>query len=65
VQVRDVGLNGVLVTEQQSSRRFVLVAEPWVKPQTRPFHAIGRVESDPGTEISAEPISLTIAPPSP
>jgi hypothetical protein len=62
VQVRDVGLNGVLVTEQESSRRFVIVAEPWAKPQTRPFFAVGRVESDPSTEVASEPILLTIEP---
>jgi hypothetical protein len=62
VQVRDVGLNGVLITEQQTSRRFVITAEPWVKPQRRPIFAVGRVESDPSTEIASEPIVLTVAP---
>ena len=60
VQIRDVGLNGVLITEQQTRRRFVIIAEPWVKPQTRPIYAIGRVESDPATEIASEPIVLTV-----
>jgi hypothetical protein len=60
VRVRDVGLNGVLITEQQTSRRFVIVAEPWVKPQTHPIFAVGRVESDPSTEIASEPVALTI-----
>lgn len=62
VRVRDVGLNGVLITEQQTSRRFVITAEPWVKPQTRPFFAVGRVESGPDTQIASEPIVLTVAP---
>jgi hypothetical protein len=62
VQVRDVGLNGVLITEQQTSRKFVLVAAPWARPQTRPFFAVGRVESDPASEVAAEPIVLTIVP---
>lgn len=62
VQVRDVGLNGVLITEQQTSRRFVITAAPWVKPQTRPFFAVGRVESDPATEVAAEPLELTVIP---
>ena len=62
VRVRDVGLNGVLITEQQTSRRFVITAEPRVKPQTRPFFAVGRVESVPFTEIASEPIVLTVAP---
>jgi hypothetical protein len=62
VQVRDVGLNGVLITEQQTSRRFVITAEPWVKPQSRPIFAVGRVESDPATEVASAPIVLTVAP---
>src|SRR5262249_38129571 len=32
VRVLDVGLNGILVTEQETRRTFVLYAEPWVKP---------------------------------
>jgi hypothetical protein len=62
VAVRYVGLNGVLITEQQTSRRFVIAAEPWAKPQTRPFFAVGRVESEPSTEVGSEPIMLTVQP---
>jgi hypothetical protein len=62
VAVRYVGLNGVLITEQQTSRRFVISAEPWAKPQTRPFFAVGRVESEPATEVGSEPIMLTVEP---
>jgi len=60
VRVLDVGLNGVLVTEQGNSRQFVLYAEPWVKPMTRPFYCVGRVESNPPTENASTPIMLTV-----
>jgi hypothetical protein len=60
VRVLDVGLNGVLVTEQGNSREFVLYAEPWAKPMTRLFYCVGRVESDPQTENAALPIILKV-----
>jgi len=60
VRVLDVGLNGVLVTEQDTARRFVLYCEPWVKPQTRPFYVIGNVEG--GVANGAPPLTLRIEP---
>src|SRR5207249_9869771 len=33
VRVLDIGLNGILVTENETSRSFVIYAEPWVQPQ--------------------------------
>ena len=46
VRVVNVGLNGVLVTESQSSRTFTLRAEDWAKPITQPVYVVGRVESN-------------------
>ena len=46
VRVVNVGLNGVLVTESQSSRTFTLHAEDWAKPITQPIYVVGRVESN-------------------
>jgi hypothetical protein len=60
VRVLDVGLNGVLITEQETGRRFTLVAEPWVRPQSRPFYAVATVESDPASQISAAPVTLNL-----
>lgn len=60
VRVLDVGLNGVLVTEQESARRFVLYCEPWVKPQTRPFYVLGNVEG--GVANGARPLLLRVEP---
>lgn len=62
VRVLDVGLNGVLVTEEESSREFVLFAEPWARPQRRSFCAVGRVEASSATaaEQASSGIVLTI-----
>jgi hypothetical protein len=62
VRVLDVGLNGVLVTEEETSRRFVLAAEPWAKPTSRPFYAVARVESDPASLVASLPILLHVRP---
>jgi hypothetical protein len=32
VRVLDVGLNGILITEKDTSRTFVIYCEPWVEP---------------------------------
>lgn len=60
VRVQDVGLNGVLVTEQDSARSFTIYCEPWVKPQTRSIYVIGNVEG--GVSNAARPLTLRIEP---
>jgi hypothetical protein len=59
VRVLDIGLNGVLITEKQIQRKIRIYAEPWVKPQSRPFFAIGRAEG-PGTSDSSGPVTLDV-----
>lgn len=49
VRVVNVGLNGVLVTEAQSSRTFTLHAEEWAKPITQPIYVVATVESNSPT----------------
>ena len=44
VRVDDIGLNGVMITEEETSRTVHLVAEPWVQPQSQPIVVVGRVE---------------------
>jgi hypothetical protein len=61
VRILDIGLNGVLVTETQTERTVRVLAEPWVKPQTRQFYAVGRAEAA-GTEHSSLPIAIEIRP---
>ncbi len=44
VQVLDVGLNGILITEKETTRTFVLHAEPWVQPTEHPFVVLTKRE---------------------
>ncbi len=60
VRVVNVGLNGVLVTESQSSRTFTLHAEDWAKPITQPFYVVGEVESNSPTMHPSAPITLQV-----
>jgi hypothetical protein len=61
VRVLDIGLNGVLITEEQVERQVVLYAEPWVGPAERPFYGVGKVEAT-GAEVSSPPIGLVVLP---
>ena len=61
VRVVNVGLNGVLVTESQSSRTFTLHAEDWAKPINQPIYVVGRVESNSPTMHPSAPIVLQVA----
>lgn len=62
VRILDVGLNGVLIPEGETSRRFTLVCEPWVKPMQRPVYCTVRTETGSAapTEVAAEPILLEV-----
>ena len=59
-KVEDVGLNGVLVTEQDTTRAFRLYCQPFVNPQTRPIYVIATVEG--GTPNGAAPVLLRVEP---
>lgn len=59
VRVLDVGLNGILVTEHDTSRTFVVHAEPWVKPRTLPFVVVARSERK-GKEYAAKSVLLRV-----
>jgi WD40 repeat protein len=61
VQVLNIGLNGVLVTEKQTQRSVFLHAEPWVAPMELWFYAVGKCEAA-GTEHSSRPIRLIVKP---
>jgi len=62
VRVDDVGLNGVMITEQETSRVVHIVAEPWVQAQTQPLLIVGRVEvnSSLRNESAALPVELVV-----
>jgi hypothetical protein len=61
VRVVNVGLNGVLVTENQSSRTFTLRAEDWAKPISQPIYVVAEVESNSSTMHPSAPILLSVA----
>lgn len=60
VQVVNVGLNGVLVTETQTSRTFTLRAEDWAKPIEQPIYVVGEVESNSSTSHASPPLELKV-----
>ena len=59
VRVLDVGLNGILINESETTRRFVLYAEPWVEAMTLPIVVVARNEKN-GKEIAAKPVLLEV-----
>ena len=60
VLVDNVGLNGVLVTEEQSSRTFTLRAEDWAWPLEQPIYVVGEVESNSPTAHASAPVLLKV-----
>lgn len=62
VIVTDVGLNGVMITEEETTQRFTLAAEDWVKPMEQQIFVVGRIEttSPQRSDFSAKPIVLVI-----
>jgi len=60
VQVENVGLNGILVTEQETARTITIRCEPWVKPTTRPFYVMANVEG--GVPSPGAPLLLRVLP---
>jgi len=59
VRVLNIGLNGILVTERDTSREIVLYAEPWVKPMEKPIVVFARREGTTA-EHAAKPVQLKI-----
>ena len=59
VRVLNIGLNGILITERETSREVVLYAEPWVPPMERPIVVLSRREGVNG-EFAAKPLTLKV-----
>ena len=59
VRVLNVGLNGILVTERETSREVVLYAEPWVQPMERPLVVLARREGTTA-EYAAKTLTLKV-----
>jgi hypothetical protein len=60
VRVLDIGLNGILITEQDTSRTFVIYAEPWVEPTSHPFVVFASREGK-NTQHAAKSVLLKVA----
>jgi hypothetical protein len=62
VRVIDIGLNGIVVEENENSRAFVLEAFPTAQPIEQLVHISGRIETRSLLQNSyaAEPISLKV-----
>ncbi len=58
VRVQNIGLNGILVTEDDSARKFTLYCEPWVQPMERTIYVSADIEG--GVSIGAQPVTLRI-----
>jgi hypothetical protein len=62
VRVLDIGLNGILITEKETKRSFVIYAEPWVEPTVHPFVVLATHEAK-GTKHAARSVLLKVAGP--
>jgi DNA-binding beta-propeller fold protein YncE len=61
VRVLDIGLNGILITERETTRTIVIYAEPWIAPTEHPFVVLSRSERK-GTEHAAHSVLLRVVP---
>ena len=59
VRVLDIGLNGILVNETETTRTVVLYAEPWVQAMERPFVVLAKREGK-NTEHAAKSVLLNV-----
>ena len=59
VRVLNIGLNGILITERETSREVVLYAEAWVKPMEHPIVVLSRSEAK-NTEHAAKSVLLKV-----
>jgi hypothetical protein len=59
VHVLDIGLNGILITPDETRRTIVIYAEPWVKPQEHPFVVLARREGR-NAEHAAKSVLLKV-----
>jgi hypothetical protein len=62
LSVPDVGLNGVLITEDQTSRTFSIVADPQAEAVEQQIVIAGRVETNSSVSslYAAAPIKLRV-----
>lgn len=63
ITVPDIGLNGILITEDQTSRTFEIVADERAEPAEQTLYVTARVETNGGTssEHTSLPITIRVA----
>lgn len=59
VRVLNIGLNGILITERDTSREIVIYAEPWVKPMEHPIVVLAKREGK-NTDHAAKSVLLKV-----
>ncbi len=59
VRVLHIGLNGILITERDTSREIVLYADPWVQPMEHPIVVLAKQEGK-NTEHAARSVLLKV-----
>ena len=59
VRVLDIGLNGILVNENETQRTVVIHAEPWVQPSVQPIVVLARSERK-NTEHAAKSVQFKV-----
>ncbi len=64
VRVLDIGLNGILITERETTRTIAIYCEPWVEPIDHPIVVLAKREGK-NTEHAAKSVMLKIAAPDP
>jgi mono/diheme cytochrome c family protein len=60
-RVLDIGLNGILITERETSRVITLYSEPWAQATDHPFVVLAKREGK-NTEHAASSILLRVVP---
>lgn len=63
LRVLDVGLNGVLITEDIVTRTFVVHCDPWAAPGPHMFYAAGRVEAKGNERHASSPLQIEVKAP--
>ena len=61
VHALDIGLNGILINENETRRTITIYAEPWVEPMTHPIVVLARREGK-NSEHGAKSVLLKVAP---
>lgn len=56
VYVDNIGLNGLLVEQGETDRRFFITADPITRPQTRLFHLKAEIDGD----VTSLPVRLNV-----